>query len=586
MGTHAFADMMYRLYQFFGLFDKDDERREVRGNKSFSFHQSFFDQSYNDVIRIIDSNEVFSLEERREVFYKYEQLYNALMHIPVFSHLDNRQITKRYLQVALPPIVALDVYNSLPPDDEMHFYYHIHRFLISTHCPHESADKRKIYAGVKEYLREYIRTLEFHYTDHLASLINFINDIKASSGQKDATIKRVIKDSRSEYDESYIPEKNIKLNSLNLNKIERAYLSLNVLLAFERKTSAVTAVSMHYRHTVDNGINYNNSYSILCRYIYSKGYDEKLLHYITLPFYNVAVRPVSVTIEEKPYRYVHELKWLIFNTRNNTKYSKWDLAEMAYCFNSASNSDVLIPYSQLLQTIVFLSQDKTDEAFRLVNKIPLNTLPIGYLPSAFSVIKLALKVKLERKKIRNKTLLSVINSTLSNQGTLTELIAATQGETDSNLVLCADNMTIMRAIKMYNHMISKVSYLSEDSPSDVCPQAIFGILDEIECALGKLNILIRETGDSIDSNELAGIIVKNKTLTARELNENLVGVLDKCTLYNFLSSINVFINYLRCPKEELGHIRIFAGVTEKPRRLREKICEALRIASEMRREGA
>ena len=79
--------------------------------------------------------------------------------------------------------------------------------------------------------------------------------------------------------------------------------------------------------------------------------------------------------------------------------------------------------------------------------------------------------------------------------------------------------------------------------------------------------------------------MKNKTLTARELNENLVGVLDKCTLYNFLSSINVFINYLRCPEEELGHIRIFAGVTEKPRRLRGKICEALRIASEIRREG-
>ncbi|HEM6674175.1 hypothetical protein FD428_05405 [Citrobacter sp. TBCP-5362] len=583
MGTHAFADMMYRLYQCFGLFEKDDERREVRGNSSFSFHQNFFDQGYNDVIRIIDSNEVFSLEERREVFYKYEQLYNALMHIPVFSHLDNRQITKRYLQVALPPIVALDVYNSLYPDDEMHFYYHIHHFLISTHCPHESADKRKIYSGVKQYLREYIRTLDFHYTDHLASLINFINNIKASSGQKEATIKRVIKNCRSEYNESYISEKNIKVNSLNLNKIEKAYLSLNVLLAFERKTSAVTAVSMHYRHTVNNGINYNNSYGILCRYIYSKGYDEKLLHYITLPFYNVAVRPVSVTIEKKAYRYVHELKWLIFNTRNTTKYSKWDLAEIASCFKSASNSDVLIPYSQLLQTIIFLSQGKTDEAFRLVNKIPLTTLPIGYLPSAFSVIKLALKVKLERKKIRNKTLLSVINSTLSNQGAVTELIAVTQGETDSNLALCADNMTIMRAIKMYNHMIRKVSYSFEGSLSDVCPQSIFGILDEIECALGKLNILIRETGDSIDSNELAKLIVKNKTLTARELNENLVGILDKCTLYNFLSSINVFINYLRCPGEELGHIRILVGATEKPRRLREKICEALKIASEKSR---
>lgn len=584
MGTHAFADMMYNLYQCFGLFDKNDKRRETRGNSRFSFHQDFFNQGYDDVIRIIDNNEVFSLEERRGIFYKYEQLYNALIHIPVFSHLDNHQITKRYLQFALPPVVALDVYNTLPPDDEMHFYYHIHRFLISSHCPHESSDKRKIYAGVKEYLREYIRSLEFHYTDHLAPLFNFIHDIKARSGQKDATIKRIIKNCRSEYDRSYIPEKNIKLNSLNLNKTERAYLSLNMLLAFERKTSAITAVSMHYRHTVNNGVYYNNSYGILCRYLYSRGYDEKLLHYITLPFYNMAVRPVSVAIEEKPYRYVHELKCLIFNTRKNNKYSKLNLAEMASYFNAAANSDVLKPYSQLLQTIIFLSQDKTDEAFRLVNKTPLDNLPIGYLPSALSVIKLALKIKLERKKIRNKTLLSAVNSTLSNQGTITEFIAVTQGEMNSNVVLCADNMTIMRAIKMYNHMIRRVSYLSEDSPSDIYPQGIFGLLDAMESALGKLNTLLRETGDGVESNELAELIVKNKILTARELNENMVGVLDKCTLYNFLSSINVFINYLRCPGEELGHIMIFSGVTEKPMRLREKVCKALRIASEKLRK--
>lgn len=403
MGTHAFADMMYNLYQCFGLFDKDDERREALGNSSFSFHQSFFDKGYDDVIRIIDSNEIFSLEERRNIFYKYEQLYNAIMYIPVFSHLDNRQIAKRYLQSALPPIVALDVYNTLQPDDEIHFYYHIHLFLISRHCPHEITDKRKIYSGVKEYLREYIRTLDFHYTDHLASLINFINNIKESSGQKEATIKRVIKDCRSEYDESYISEKDIRLNALNLNKIERAYLSLNILLAFERKTSAVTAVSRNYRHTVDNGVNYKNSYGILCRYLYSRGYDEQLLHYITLPFYNEAVRPVSVMIEEKPYLYVHKLKWLVFNTGEDNKYSKWDLAEMASCFNAAANSDVLKPYSQLLQAIIFLNQNKTEEAFHLVNKIPLDTLPIGYLPSAFSVIKLALKVKLERKNKKQNT---------------------------------------------------------------------------------------------------------------------------------------------------------------------------------------
>jgi hypothetical protein len=41
VGTHAFADMMYRLYQCFGLFEKDDERREVRGNSSFPFIRIF-----------------------------------------------------------------------------------------------------------------------------------------------------------------------------------------------------------------------------------------------------------------------------------------------------------------------------------------------------------------------------------------------------------------------------------------------------------------------------------------------------------------------------------------------------------------
>lgn len=149
---------------------------------------------------------------------------------------------------------------------------------------------------------------------------------------------------------------------------------------------------------MSNGVNYKSSFGILCRYLYSRGYDERLLHYIILPFYNEAVRSVSVMIEEKPYRYVHELKWLIFNISEGNKYSKWDLAEMESSLNAATNSDVLKPYSQLLQIITFLSQNKIDEAFCLVNKVPLDSLPIGYLPSAFSVIKMALKVKLERKK--------------------------------------------------------------------------------------------------------------------------------------------------------------------------------------------
>lgn len=579
MGTHAFADMMYHLYQCFGLFDKDDKRREMRGNSNFSYHQSFFDQSYDDVIRIIDNNGVFSLEERRDTFYKYEQLYNAQMHIPVFSHLDNNQILKLYLQYALPPIVALDVYNILPPGNEMHFYYHIHRFLISTHCPHGRDDNRKVYVGVKNYLREYIRSLDFPYKEHLAPLFNFISDIKVGNGQREATIKGIIKKCRSEYSEIYLAEKNITLHSLNLDKIERAYLSLNVLLAFERQTSAVSAVSMHYRHTVNNGVLYNTSYGVLCRYLYSKGYDERFLHDITLPFYKLAILPISIAVEEKPYSYIHKLKWLVFNTEEKNKHTEQDLIEMELCFNNTSTSDVLKPYSHLLQVIILLRQKKLSEAYNLVNKASLNKLPIGYLPSAFAAIKLALKIKLERKNIRSGVLQSLVNLTLKNQGVITEYITASEDETRSPIILCANNMTIMRTVKMYNCMIINTSNSHEIDAFGVYPHAIFGLFDEIEHALSKLNILLRETDDDIESDRLADLIIDNKTLTARELNENLIGILDKCTLYNCLTSLNILISYLRCSREEMVNIIMFAGITDKQKNLRTRVREALRIAS-------
>lgn len=579
MGVHAFADMMYHLYQAFGLFEKDDERRETLRNDSFSYQQSFFDKGYDDVIKIIDSNGNFTLEERRDIFYKYEQLYNALMHIPVFSHLDNHQIAQRYLKFALPPIVALDVYNTLPPDDEMHFYYHIHRFLISTHCPHRSDDKRKIYSGVKNYLREFIRSLDFPYKDHLAPIFNFISGIKARSGQREATIKRVIDSCRSEYDTSYIPEKNITLHSLNLDKIERAYLSLNVLLAFERHTLAVNAVSMHYRHTVDNGVYYNTSYGVLCRYLYSSGYDERLLHDITLAFYKTAVLPVSLAVKEKPYRYVHELKWLIFDTKEKNKYAEQDLIEMETCFNSTTDSDILKPYSKLLQAIIFLQQKKLSEAYNLINKTPLNKLPIGYLPSAFAAIRLALKIKLERKSIRPGVLQSLANLTFKNQGVITEYITASEDETKSPIILCANNMTIMRTIKMYNCLITKTGNSHEMDAFGVYPHAIFGLFDEIEHALSKLNISLREIDGDIESDRFADLIIDNKILTARELNENLIGILDKCTLYNCLASLNILISYLRCSREEMANIIMFAGITDKKKNLRERVREALRIAS-------
>ena len=95
----------------------------IRGSANFSGHQRFFDNNddeelmqekryddeeikeekrYDEIIRHLDEEGVFSTEQRREIFYKYEQLYNALMTRPVFTELSRKQIQIRYAQYILP----------------------------------------------------------------------------------------------------------------------------------------------------------------------------------------------------------------------------------------------------------------------------------------------------------------------------------------------------------------------------------------------------------------------------------------------------------------------------------------------------
>lgn len=604
MATHVFADMMHHLYQAFDLFEKGDKRRAVLRNGNFSYHQSFFgktrntpdeekaesgdgdgdgdgdifDSGYDDIIKKIDPKQVFDHYKRRAIFFKYEQLYNALMRIPVFSHLDNKKVAERYIRSALPPIVALDIYNTLEPDDESHFYYHIHCFLTSEHCPFELDDARPIYKSVQKYLRELISHLQFSTEANLGSIKNFISNIKLDRGQSNASIKQKINLCRAEHKENMIPREDVSAHEHNLDIIERAYLSLNLLLVFERETSAVNPLSRNYRYTVTNGINYNSSYGILCRYLYSSGYDETLIHDITLAFFKEAIWPITINIKDREFYYIQLLKRIVFSA--NTEYS-WHhsiFLDMSSYLNHTVHSDVLKPYAKLSNIIYFLCHNKLNEAYLLLNDIDFKNLPFGYLPSAFAIIKLALKIKIKRNTIRNKTLLSLINGAMVNQSITPDHIALTKGEIEGPVVSCANNMIIMRAIKTYNCIIIKINAPDEAEPFDIYPQAIYGLLDEIECALDKLNRLLKETDENIQSEELSELILQNKILTARELSENLIGFLDNCTLHNCLTSLNILIHYLRYPKEPMVNIVMFAGTTDRSQHVREKICKALQLA--------
>lgn len=585
MRSHAFADMMYVLYQSFGLFIKNDKRRETRNNSGFSFHQAFAKHCYDSVSDIVDTNGVFSKEQRWEIFARYEQLYNALMHIPVFSHLDNSQIARRYLQEAMPPIIALEIYKTLQPNDETHFYFHIHQFLNSRHCPSVEVGSECVYAGVRDYLREYIGTLGFSYKDHLSSIFNHIANIRKGNGQKNDTIKQKIILSRTEYIESSISGKDVTANDARLIAVERAYLSLNSLLEFEKHTALVISLSGIYRRMTEHGIFCNSINRRLYHYIYFEQYDETLLHSITWYWNRKAVAPISVTLDEEPYRCIIELRKIVFDTNQPRSYSGWDFIKMSACLNSSNHSDVVEPYAKLLALICLLNREELTGAWTLVNDIDIEELPIGFLPAAFSVIKLALKVKLERNKIRDGALLSMVNSILANQGVFADYRVVNQRGKISPIASLSNNLVIMRAVKMYNIMIRKISYLHEIDPFGIYPHAISGLLKKLDDILGKVNRYIKEKECCNDNKILADLIRADKILTVEELSGSLIGILSESTLFHCLLSIDDLIYYLRCPGEHISNIILLAGISQDARYEREQICGIVQLLCQPRHMG-
>ncbi len=173
----TFANLMYDVYESFGLFQKGARQADIRGSANFSGHQRFFDNNddeeikeekrYDEIIRHLDEEGVFSTEQRREIFYKYEQLYNALMTRPVFTELSRKQIQIRYVQYILPKLIALDIYKTYNAENKNSFYHHIHIFLQKEYCPCWEEKKKCFFcrSAVSEEFSKRTRILSYRKSD-------------------------------------------------------------------------------------------------------------------------------------------------------------------------------------------------------------------------------------------------------------------------------------------------------------------------------------------------------------------------------------------------------------------------------------
>lgn len=578
---HVFANLMYDVCQVFGVFREGNKGRDIRARGSFWRHQSFFNQRYNEIIEIIDKERVFTEEQRRGFFYKYEMFYNQLMSSPVFSALSKEQVLERYLQFSLPSFVALDIYKTFSPVNEHGFYYHIHHFLLNKNFPVLEDSEGDIFAGAKAYLRDYIADLKFPLKENISPIKDYIKDIRKNNGQINSWVILKINKCTELY-QATLKETDFNEVKKKLNKLKSAYLSLNTLLAFERKTGLAQHLSSCYRYLrLEKGIN-DSYYTTLCQYIYESKYcDERVLGDLLAECQQNTIIPVSFTVGTEAWQDVHVIWDIIFNSHDGEIFTKSDLAELITNLKNSPDTGMLEAYFIFSKIIYNICIDELHEAERLLNNISPDELPFGYLPAACSMLKVALRIKSNGKHIKNGELTSGVNIMLSCQSIFTDYVVrcAEKEQPDFLLTEFENNLQIMHVIKQYNDMVHRISIFNELNFYTVHPQSISGVLDEVEYALGKINKRISLIEGDVCSEKLAEIIIDEKILTTRELSKTLVSYLPEFTLYNCILNLDYIIPFLKLPGEILINISSLRACSENSTLNRKIIADAILIAT-------
>lgn len=579
----AFTNLMYDACQVLGIFREGGKGRDIRARGSFWLHQEFFNQRYNEIAEAIDKDRVFSEEKRRSFFYKYEMFYKQLMSCPVFSTLSKDQVSERYLKFALHSFVALDMYKTFRPDNKHGFYYHLHHFLLSEQCSIPGDNERDIFSGVRDYLRDRIDEIEITHKRTLQPIRERIRGIKDSSNQKKSWMLFEIDECIGYF------KKNLKSDDFEnikekLENFKAAYVSLTIMLAFERKTGLVKNISRSYRYLqLEEGLT-DNYYIALCNYIYkSENFDEMLLGTLIDEFQKKTIAPFSVTIGKEAWQDVHVIWDIVFNSHGGEIFTELDLVELMINLKHSPDAEVLEPYFIFSKILYNICIDDLQEAEILLKEISSPNLPFGYLPAACSMLKLALKIKLKGKNIKNGELTADVNIMLSCQSVFTDgVMRHTESERPKFLLTeYENNLQIMHVIKQYNDVVRRISFYNEFDFYAVHPQSISGVLDEVEHALGKINKRLDISEEDVGSEMLAEIMITEKILTVRELSKVLISYLPGSTLYNCILNLDYILPYLKIPGEILINISNVRALAEGSECKRNIIANAILIANVM-----
>lgn len=580
---------MLDVYEILGLKETTLNMRDQREHLNFSQHQRFFSgknliNAYEKIIDTIDSQKILSKKTRLSIFYKYEQLFNGLISTPILSTSNKNIIMKKYGEILIPAIVSYEIILTRQCNKEKNlicFYDHIHLFLLERYPLINKNDPSSMLSNVREYLRNYIKELDLPSNIDLSPIHSCINKIRLESKPKNISILQAVKACTSSDNKK-------KQSNDKLEKIKMAYISLNSLLNFQKKTNLLDSLYINYKTNVNRNFLHNSLLSELNEYLVINEYNGNNLNKTINTIIKYANLPISSLINDTDYQIIKEIRNIIFDQKKQKKYTKKDLLTLK---NSLKiNLLEMIPYLKFLDIILSLQENELKKAYFLVNEIKESELPPGYLTTSIAIIKISLEIKLKKDKIRNGSLISFNNIILTNPIVYGEALVFSPNINNTHLpandnfenpiIKSPNNSTIIRSIMLYNKMIDRI--YQDDNFDFFQPkaQSVYGLLDNLEEALKKINIVLHNENKKLTKEELAYIIINDNILTKHEINGNLIGVLEGANLYNCMDCLDYLCKHLRSYGEDLSNIISFVSISVKGIEKLELVRGALLIAKE------
>ncbi|EEW1579751.1 hypothetical protein V2D79_002375 [Escherichia coli] len=590
-----FTNLLYDICTVFELFKEGESPRDKRKSTDFGAHQRFWDQRYNELSHIIDAEGVYSLEQRRIIFSRYEYFYYMMNSYPVYSTLKSEYIRNYFLKSFGVVFIVLDIYNTYRPENETGFYYHIYNFLQKSYCPClDYSGTESDEAAVKRYLREYLAELGFNREDFrengkMYELGKYQGTIRKGYGKRKSLMKQYIKACKNEYKKDY-REKKLDKSELdrilnNIDKFYYAFYSLSILLDMQRKVKILDSIAYYLRVLIREGLWVHGLYGYAARYLYdfnifdttpyARALLERFHEFESGP--KGALTRYIVSLDDKSQEYIESLKDMVFNLSDKKSYDDVYLENIINYFEQLQNARGYVTrcYMLLAVLIYLIRRNKLHKALRFYDESQKYELPSGYLPGAFSVLRIALEIKLNREKIKHGSLFGLLDYVKAYQDAFMDLRVVTDpAYNEDEIQYDANNFTLMRVIKMYNSMLANIS-----TKSDIQPPYITGLLDSVERALDKINILI-DKERVYDGETLAELITENKILSSRESKENLIGLFTgrhKYTLLQCIEKLGVLVDYVISPVDDIKNVMMLYGNNAENKNRRRLIYNALTI---------